>query len=346
MDNPLQQAARTENVPPLASGGLAKKFIFPVFFGAALFAAASYYIGLERLGAVLLEAKPWPLAGLVFLHVASLVFHALRIRVLFRGEASSIYLFHANNVCNMINSILPLRAGEFAMAILLSRKLKCGGGEALSTLFVDRLLGLISILVIFLVALPGFTPKSAAGTSIAQTSMLYVLFFVCIVAGIFVAITLERPLLIFAEAILAKLPLHTDRTLARLRSAIAGLHVLFHLRTSLPAFLLSLCCWACVIGLTYCAMLSVIESPAVTPAIFATFISIIGILLVSTPSGFGTVHGAFVLAFAMFGIGAEQSLAVGILVHTSCTVINILLGFWSGRQLDFRLNRITGSHKM
>ena len=340
MGKPTPQATEPQDAAALTPRELAKKFIFPALFVAVLLAVASHFIGLARLGAILLAAKPWPLAGLLGFHLCSLLFHTLRIQVLFRGSVSAWDVFHANNICNMVNSILPLRAGEFAIALLLSRKVHGGGGEVLSTILVDRLLGLISILAIFLAVLPGFSPHGAAATSLAHSGIYYCLAFGGITLGIFIAVALEEWLLAVARSMLQFLPLDVESTLLRLRSCINGLRVLFHFRTSVPAFLLALFTWACVISLNYCGITAVVETTTITAAVFVSFLTIVGIMLVATPSGVGTAHGASVLALSMFGVGAEQALASAILTHGLVLMVNIGIGLVSAQKMHFRLRDV------
>jgi len=140
-------------------------------------------------------------------------------------------------------------------------------------------------------------------------------------------------------------PQSKERLLDRVQDLISGLRVLFHLRTSAPVFLLSLVAWGCIIALNYFSMLAVIETPSATAAVFVTFLTIVGIMLVATPSGVGTVHGASVLALSMFGVPAEQALASAILSHALVTVTNISLGAVSAHKTGFRMGQVLGSQK-
>lgn len=345
----MTESLRAEPGPKVPSaltvGALVRKFAFPALLVVVLVTAACFVIDLRRLGELLLAARPWPLVALLACYGFSLLLHALRMRVLLRRAVSYATVFHADVIGNMVNSILPLRAGEFTFALLLSRRVPGGGAEVLSNVFVDRILALISILAIFLAALPGFSPHDAPTTSLANGGIYCVLAFGGIVLVMFLVTALEEPLVALARATAARLlPARFDaeRLLGRLRALINGLRVLFHLRTSLPAFALALGTWAFIIAANYCGMLSVIPEPSVTAAVFVTFLTTVGIMLVPTPAGIGTMHGVSVLALSMFGVGAEQALAFAILCHALTTITNISLGMWSAHRMDFRLNRVLG----
>lgn len=332
--------AEPQAPPAITPLALAKRYAFPALVVAGLIAAACLAVDLRRLGQLLLAARLWPLAALLACHVLNLLLHSLRLYLLMGRAVPVGTLFHANNVCNMVNSLLPFRAGEFAMALMLARQVPGGGAEVLSRVFVDRLLGLISILTVFLAALPGFSPHGAAAASLAHSGAYYVAALGGIVLALFLATALEDQLVALARLVLSRLPLQPEPAIARLRGLINGLRVLFRLRTSAPVFLLALGSWGFIIALNYCGMLSVIPAPSVTAAVFVTFLTIVGIMLVATPSGVGTVHGATVLVLSMFGIGAEQALAVGILAHALVTAANIGLGLVSAQRMDFHLGRL------
>jgi glycosyltransferase 2 family protein len=339
LTRPSPAAGGPETPAARPAWSLLKKFAFPALLVAVLVGAACLVIDMRRLGELLLQARPWPLAGLLACHLASLLLHSLRMHVLLRRSIPLRVVFHANNICNMANSVLPLRAGEFAMALLLAGRSTGGVPAMLSTIFVDRLLGLLSILAIFLAALPSFSPHGAAALGLVHSAIYYILAFGGMALLLFVVTALEEPLVVLTRWALSRLPLHTERTVDKLRACISGLRVLFHLRTSLPVFVLALGTWVCIIALNYCGLLAILPEPSVTAAVFVTFLTIVGIMLVPTPSGLGTMHGASVLVLSMFGVGAEQALAYAILAHALVTVANILLGMWSAQRMDFRLGR-------
>lgn len=332
-----------QTAPAWTAGALAKKFAFPLLLVAAFAVAAFFLIDMRRLGDLLLTARPWPLVALLACYAGSMLLHSLRMQMLLRRAAPLATVFHADMIGNMVNSILPFRAGEFAFALLLARRVPGGGAEVLSTVFVDRLLALISLLALFLAALPNFSPHGEAAVSLAHSGIYYVAAFGGIVLGMLLVTALEEPLVDLARAALTRfLPVRFDRErlLGRLRACINGLRVLFHLRTSLAALLLALGTWGFIIGANYCGMLSVIPEASFTSAVFVTFLTTVGIMLVPTPAGIGTMHGVSVLALSMFGVGAEQALAFAILSHALTTAMNIGLGMWSAHRMDFRLSRV------
>jgi uncharacterized protein (TIRG00374 family) len=332
--------------PALTRGALLRRSVFPLAVLAVLAVAAVHLLDMRQMGEALLRARLWPLAALLGLHLASTALHALRLRLLLRGAVSFTEAFHANNICNLVNGVLPLRAGEFAMAVILSRRTRTGGGEVLSNILVDRLLALLSVFLIFLCALPFAGRLEGGVASFARSGALYALCFLAAVACLYAVVRLEERVLRLCVWTLERMPAGSpqgrEKLVRRLGDVIAGLRVLFTPRTSLPVFGVCLTCWCIISALNYCSMLAVIDDPSPVAAVFLTFFTIVGIMLVATPSGAGTVHGVTVLVLALFGVAKEQALAIAILVHGLVLIANVGLGVLSARAMKFRLGSLWG----
>lgn len=323
---------------------LLKRSIFPALVVTALVVVATRLLDMREIGAALLRARPWPLAALLACHLTSTLLHALRLRMLLRGSVSYALAFHANNICNLVNSVLPLRAGEFAMALIISRRTEAGGGEVLSNILVDRLLALISVFLVFLLALPFAGALSGSLPGLERGGALYALLFVTALLGLYAVVRLEERVLRLCGWVLRRLPVGSpqarEKVVQRLGDLITGLHVLFVPRTSLPVFGVCLVCWGLISGINYFSMLAVSPTPSLVASVILTFFTVLGILLVATPSGAGTVHGVTVLTLALFGIRAEEALAVGILLHALVTLCNVALGLVSAHMVGFRLGQM------
>ncbi len=63
-------------------------------------------------------------------------------------------VFHLVNIGYFFNNVLPAKAGEAARAYLAGRKLRGGFGQAVSTLLIERLLDVLSVVVLLVVLLP------------------------------------------------------------------------------------------------------------------------------------------------------------------------------------------------
>lgn len=336
-----QQAA----APDLARGSLLRRSVFPAVVLLALGLAAWRMLDMGHLSGALLRARPWPLAALLACHLASTLLHALRLRLLLDGSVNFALAFHANNICNLVNSILPLRAGEFAMALIVSRRAGVSGGEVLSYVLVDRLLAILMVLLMFLCALP-FAGGQAALPDWRHGGALPLLAIPALVLALYGLTRLERRVLGLFGWLLALLPVGSEQAkgtvLRRLGDVISGLRVMFRPRVSLPVCAVCLASWGCISALNYFGMLAVISEPPVVASVFLTFFTIVGIMLVATPSGAGTVHGVTVLTLALFGVRAEEALAIGILVHALVTAANVALGLASARAMRFRIGSLWG----
>jgi hypothetical protein len=111
----------------------------------------------EALGAVRWAA----VALVVALYFVGAWLRAARWRLLFRepGGVSLRSLFAATLVGYMGNNLLPARLGEVARAYLAGRRGKLSLGYALGTVVVDRVLDVLTVVVLAALALP-FVPLS------------------------------------------------------------------------------------------------------------------------------------------------------------------------------------------
>jgi len=95
--------------------------------------------------------------GLAFVLIAAIsMIRALRWHLLTRQDpgVSLSSLYHLVNIGYFFNNILPAKAGEFIRGYLAGRKLTGGYGQAASSLLVERLLDVLSVIVILVLLLP------------------------------------------------------------------------------------------------------------------------------------------------------------------------------------------------
>jgi uncharacterized protein (TIRG00374 family) len=101
---------------------------------------------------ILLRTNPvWFAVGLI-VNGSALIFRTIRWRILLdaRDPPGFYPTFFSNAIGYMLSTILPIRAGDVARPALLSRRTHIRFSEALGTVLTERVLDLLSILLIFL----------------------------------------------------------------------------------------------------------------------------------------------------------------------------------------------------
>jgi uncharacterized protein (TIRG00374 family) len=93
----------------------------------------------------------WFAVGLI-VNGSALIFRTIRWRILLDSKNPPAFYptFFANAIGYMLSTILPIRAGDVARPALLSRRTHIRFSEALGTVLTERVLDLLSILLIFL----------------------------------------------------------------------------------------------------------------------------------------------------------------------------------------------------
>ncbi|MCL7750013.1 flippase-like domain-containing protein [Guyparkeria hydrothermalis] len=120
----------------------------------ALLGAAVIWVGPARLVAPWLSIDPWALAVALVLMLASYVIRTLRITRYFPDRLSGRFwsAFRLANWHNLMNNLLPMRAGEVAFPVLMQRYYRLSPLESVPVLLWFRLLDLQVVLLIGLAA--------------------------------------------------------------------------------------------------------------------------------------------------------------------------------------------------
>ncbi|KAF0814768.1 hypothetical protein IGB42_00823 [Andreprevotia sp. IGB-42] len=223
------------------------------------------------------------------------------------------------------NNVLPFRAGDVMRAFAFNRRLGTTSGTVLATLFVERLLDLLMVIVMLGGALLAFQLNAAtfarfgagflfAAALVILTVLLFPQSFAPLVRwGI-------KSISRFAPAIGARLLQEADKGLGTLAQLARGTTMLKLLGWSLAA-------WLAEGGLFYCAALAL---PAiVTPALawLALPVGTLATLIPSTPGYVGTFDFPVRLAMtALHTNSVAAATAFALLVHALLWLPPTILG--------------------
>lgn len=322
-------------------GRLARSLGFSLLVLAGLGYALLRSVDVGRLVELCASARPGLLLAMVLLHLCSNGLRALRLHVILHGKPGLVHTIHVYNVGILVNCLLPLRAGELCMALLLGPRLAGGRSNALSRLFVDRLLDVLTVMALFLGTIWAVGGGRSAAVAPGRALALGVLSLVLVVALMFLVCACEHFLLRLARFLVGRVLRRDPRPWeARVLAGVDGMRTLFRGRILARAGGLSLLCWFAVV-LTYQAGMSALfPSPGLESAVLAVCLTVLGLLVAPMPAGVGTTHGAIVLALGLFGIAPEQALAFAVLFHGLTTLVSILIGIVSVQRLGLRLGGV------
>lgn len=263
-----------------------------------------------------------PLAA-VFL-TGGIAVRAVRLRVLTGSRWGFSTVFHAHNVGMAVNNLLPLRAGEVIMALLLGRVTGLGASAALSIIAVDRILDIVMLILLY-AGIVLLTPE-ILGTAKYANSLLIVVVVAVLAAMWLVQLYREQLRGLMARA-LAFLPQpRRTRWLQRGEGVLDGLAVLRNYRIMFMAVLLSPLTWllsilACHLVLTEFWP----EAPLATSAL-AVCLSALSIAIVTVPAGVGVMHASLFFSVTLFGMVKEDALLFAIVYHALIVLVSTVLG--------------------
>lgn len=312
----------------------------PLMLGLAVLAALVVWltrsVDLNAVAEALGQAKPWPLVLMAVLTALFGAVRAVRLHVILQHGGKLLHTYHASNIGLMVNCLLPLRSGEMCMALLLGRRLPGGSAEALSRLFVDRLLDLLAVLALFAATAPLLGTHSPM-LNPGRALLLGGGGAVAVIGAVWLACALESSVLRCVRFLARAAGRDAAPWEIRVGSAIQGLRALFQGRVIFIAGGCSLLAWA-LVPLTFQAGMSALfPPPDLTCAMLAMALTVLGLVVAPMPAGIGTTHGAIVLALGIFSISAPQALAFAILYHAVSTAISLLLGMIGLWALGLRL---------
>jgi uncharacterized protein (TIRG00374 family) len=246
---------------------------------------------------------------------------ALRWAVLL-GGAPFWKTFHALNIGYMMNSILPLRVGEVGRALVVSDQTGIGVARALSSVVVERVIDLASVVLLFaafarLVPMPPAFARAATLGAIAVT--------VAVVSGallVWKADGVEA----FLRPRLARRGLRLDWGWARFREVCAGFRTVGSGRRLGVVVGLTVAIWTMTIALAYFAMAAFL-APHGAAAGLMVVVSNLGGALPSAPGGLGVVQGfAKVALVAPFHVPDDRAVAFVFVWSLSQQLLLVLLG--------------------
>ncbi len=228
-------------------------------------------------------------------------------------------LFRAQALGFMVNNVLPLRVGEFVRAWFLARQHGVSGTSILGTVVIERVIDVISVL---LIAAGSLAWVGHGGETLLSRGALLLLPVACVpVMGLIGIRRFPDQIVGIAQFFARPLPSRVGATLERLLVSFAeGLHSLT-LGTHLAWILFhTIVIWLflstipMVVGI-YAFGLD-LGTPLETLVVSWILLAAVGVAVAipSAPGFFGTYQLAFNSVLERFGVSPAEALALGLLV--------------------------------
>ncbi len=236
------------------------------------------------------------------------------------------------------NSIFPLRIGEIVRGVLLGRRANLPKSTAISTIVVERLLDVLSLLAIFTVTgflyeLPKGFGKGALILGIFSLSLF--LFMIYLAAA-------KNPLDGFIGKLIGLLPEKISLIVSELfQNFVQGFSAfksskhlpIIAFETALLWFLYGYQAYIMMAAFGFTTDYPLVAASPLISTLVILSIFAVALAIPSAPAGVGTFHAAVVFTLALFDIPAEAAAGYAVTIHFLSFSFYIGAGFlFMGRE--------------
>jgi len=259
-------------------------------------------VDFSALGQALAAFSPWALVFVAVVMAADYVSMGLRLRFITGVRAGLAAHFNACILGLGLNNLLPAKAGELAKALYLRKKTGISLGQSLDAVFWERFFDLNALLSLGFAAAVILDQKLLIIPLAALVSVVW--------AGLFA-------LRLWPDASRFLIGLLYFKRLKLLAAEITA-HLAEHLnfRFFLRLGIYTAVTWG-LYGIQYFMFLTwgAGLSLSATQAAAIFLIGAAGMAVPSTPGAVGVYEAVMVAALGLYGVGKEQALAVGLVLH-------------------------------
>ena len=238
-------------------------------------------------------------------------------------KVDQLSLFSVTSVGFLAIIAIPARLGELARPYLIAKKSRIPMSSALGTIFVERVLDSLTVLIIAVLAL-FFTPLPPW---LIRSSVLFLLVTLGLAAVMIRVIVRREATLRILAPLIGRLPARYAGTVNRLIDHfIEGFRIVADPALLFSATLLSIVIWLVDVVAIYLLFLAFGLHLPVAAAFVLMIILIIGIAVPTAPGFIGNWHYFCILGLGLFGIPKTDALTFAIIYHALSIGIVILLG--------------------
>jgi len=279
----------------------------------AFLALALQGINLKALGVALRQAEYIWLLPAIAITLAILVVKGVRWQLLFLPEHHLPFapVFTALSAGYLASNVLPARLGEVVRVVLLVSEEPVGVARTVSTIVVERLLDILSLLIILMLLLP-FVTLPPAMTRAAQS--LGILALVGSTVFLLLSFWKERVLRWSQSALQHIHLLDRPAVYQALGHLIDGFATLRG-RLGLVLIALSLLSWFGSVGVAWCVAQAFAMAVPVTAMAFTVVVVALGMVIPSSPGYIGVFHYLVTVALAPFGVPKDVALSFALVWH-------------------------------
>lgn len=325
--------AAIESGPPILKR---LRFLIGIPISAAALYLALRNVHWREVGEALQGANYWLIGVAVALLGVNLAIRTARWGLLFfpAKHLRFYHLFGSLNVAYLINNVLPLQVGDLGRAYLISELEELSHSRSLSTILVERILDVVTLLLVLLVLVP-FVDVPAWATTLSIVLGVIALG----VLGLIAAVTFNRdPAMKLIEWLSMFAPERIRPKLNEVaHNTLDGFAVLANPRVAALLVGWSLANWLTVGGILYLGMEAFSLGTGFSAAMFIVVATTFGFFVPSSPGSFGVYHAIVINTLEnVFGVPRSVAVSYALVMHFVFYLPPILLGalfLWRERRM-------------
>ncbi len=277
-----------------------------------------------------LATAQWQWIGpAIVLVLAGTAFKTLRWQVLFFPQRVPLArLWSIFCIGQMLNTLLPARAGEVGRLYYVGEVEGTSRSQALSTIVVEKMVDLIMLALAYLLVAAWLATTSivlpdwlhAAGTVVLPLAGLAL-------GGLLVLAYFGRPAWQSVRRVLAPLPpAWRERVEAAVERAMVGFEALRHPPTSLRVWLWSLLAWIFSVATNVLVFRAFEIDLGWSAALLLVVVLMSGVAVPPLPGNLGVFPYLCQLTLSLFGVPAETGLVYGLVLQAVAYLPLVVLG--------------------
>jgi len=302
--------------------------------GILLLVALIWWTGIDEIGAAIGSASPLWLAASAAVIPPAYVLRAIRWKLLLAPVKKTVRVsntFWSTAVGSMVNTIIPIRLGEFVRAYTLGEKEGTGFAPSLSSIVVERTLDMIGLLSIGVVTMLLVSTQADLPSLAVNIFTAVAVFIAAVLAVIIAGIKKEELIIKILTRVTSKIPLikkYTTRIADFASSLIEGLQGLSqNPKMFIANMSITWLLWLIYTSATYFTFIAFNQPLSFVAAILGGALMSLSHILPATPGYVGSYEIFWALIFLALSVTEETTLvAMGVTSHLVGLLPIIILG--------------------
>jgi uncharacterized protein (TIRG00374 family) len=313
--------------------------------GILLLVVLIWWTGIDKIGEAIGSASPLWLVVAALIVLPAYILRAIRWKLLLAPVKKNVRVsttFWSTAVGFMVNTLIPIRLGEFVRAYILGEKEGTGFAPGFSSIVVERTLDLIGLLSIGIVTMFLVSAQVGLSSVVGDIFTALAIFIAVILAIIIVGIKKEKLIIRLVTGITSKIPLikkHTNRIADFTSSLIKGLQGLSQNPKMFAANItLTWIVWLIQTSVIYFTFVAFNYPLPFAAAILGGVLMSVSHILPATPGYVGSYEIFWVLIFTFLGVTENLLLATAVISHLVGLLPTVIIGcvsvVWLGTSFE------------